>query len=145
MIVFKEGTDIKSAEDLKGKKIGVQNGTTGQLAAEKVVGANNNISKYENTAVAFMALENNDVEVVVTDNVVASEYTKNNPNSKVKAIEDKDSFESEFYGLMFPKDSKLKAEFDEAIKAVIESGKYAEIYEKWFGKEPSVDTLLKAE
>lgn len=145
MIVFKEGTDIKSAEDLKGKKIGVQNGTTGQLAAEKVVGANNNISKYDTTAVAFMALENNDVEVVVTDNVVASEYTKNNPNSKVKAIEDKDSFESEFYGLMFPKDSKLKAEFDEAIEAVIESGKYAEIYEKWFGKEPSVDTLLKAE
>lgn len=145
MIVFKEGIDIKSAEDLKGKKIGVQNGTTGQLAAEKVVGANNNISKYENTAVAFMALENNDVEVVVTDNVVASEFVKNNPNSKVEAIEDKDSFESEFYGLMFPKDSKLKAEFDEAIKEVIESGEYAEIYEKWFGKEPSVDTLLKAE
>ncbi|WP_191565894.1 basic amino acid ABC transporter substrate-binding protein [Metabacillus idriensis] len=145
MIVFKEGTDIKSAEDLKGKKIGVQNGTTGQSAAEKVVGANNNISKYETTAVAFMALENNDVEVVVTDNVVASEYVKNNPNSKVEAIEDKKSFESEFYGLMFPKDSKLKEEFDKAIKEVIESGKYAEIYEKWFGKEPSVETLLDAE
>src|SRR5690606_3350028 len=36
MIAFKEGkVDIKTAKDLKGKKLGVQNGTTGQFAAEK--------------------------------------------------------------------------------------------------------------
>jgi glutamine transport system substrate-binding protein len=146
MIVFNEGLGITSAKDLEGKKIGVQNGTTGQSAAEKIVGANNpNIAKYENTAVAFMALANGDVEVVVTDNVVASEYVKNNPDAKVEAIEDPETFESEFYGLMFPKGSELKAEFDEAIKTVIENGTYTEIYKKWFGKEPNVDELLAAE
>jgi glutamine transport system substrate-binding protein len=146
MIVFNEGLGITSAKDLEGKRIGVQNGTTGQSAAEKIVGANNSdIAKYENTAVAFMALANGDVEVVVTDNVVASEYVKNNPDAKVEAIEDPENFESEYYGLMFPKGSELKAEFDAAIKTVIENGTYTEIYQKWFGKEPNVDEILTAE
>lgn len=146
MIVFNEGTEMTSANDLKGKKIGVQNGTTGQTAAEKIVGQNSaDISKYETTAVAFMALANGDVEAVVTDNVVANEYVKNNPDAKVEAIEDPENFDSEFYGFMFPKGSELVAEFDEALKAVIENGKYAEIYQKWFGTEPNVDALLTAE
>ncbi|WP_243388293.1 basic amino acid ABC transporter substrate-binding protein [Bacillus kexueae] len=146
MIVFKEGTEISSAQDLEGMKVGVQNGTTGQAAVEKVVGANNpNISKYENTAVAFMALANGDVEAVVTDNVVANEYVKNNPDAKVEAIEDPENFESEFYGLMFPKGSELKEKFDEALTKVIENGTYAEIYKEWFGTEPNVEGLLNAE
>lgn len=146
MIVFKEGTDIKSAKDLEGRKVGVQNGTTGQEAVEKIIGANNpNISKYENTAVAFMALANGDVEAVVTDNVVASEYVKNNPDANVEVIEDSENFESEFYGLMFPKGSELKEKVDEALKAIIENGTYAEIYKKWFGTEPNVEALLNAE
>jgi glutamine transport system substrate-binding protein len=144
MILAKEDTPIKNALDLKGKVIGVQNGTTGQAAAEKIVGANSeNIKKFENTAVAIMELMNGGVEVVVTDNVVATEYIKNNPDQKLKTIEDPENFESEFYGLMFPKGSELKPEIDKAIKKVIESGKYAEIYKKWFGKEPNVENLLK--
>jgi glutamine transport system substrate-binding protein len=144
MILAKEDNPIKNALDLKGKVIGVQNGTTGQAAAEKIVGANSkNIKKFENTAVAIMELVNGGVEVVVTDNVVATEYIKNNPDQKLKAIEDPENFESEFYGLMFPKGSELKPEIDKAIKKVIESGKYAEIYKKWFGKEPNVENLLK--
>lgn len=146
MIVFKNGTDIKSATDLEGKKIGVQNGTTGQSAVEKIVGENNsNISKYENTALAFMSLANGDVEAVVTDNVVANEYVKNNPEADVVAIEDPVNFESEFYGLMFPKGSEHKAKIDKALKTVIENGTYAELYKKWFSKEPNVDELVNAE
>jgi len=144
MILAKEDDPIENALDLKGKVIGVQNGTTGQAAAEKIVGANSqNIKKFENTAVAIMELINGGVEVVVTDNVVASEYIKNNPDQKLKAISDSENFESEFYGMMFPKGSELKPAIDEAIKKVIESGKYAEIYEKWFGTQPNVDALLK--
>jgi glutamine transport system substrate-binding protein len=146
MIMFKEGTDIKSAKDLVGKKIGVQNGTTGQAAVEKIIGENNpNISKYENNSVAFMALANGDVEAVVTDNVVANEYVKNNPEQKIVAIGDPETFESEFYGLMFPKGSEFKPEIDKALKTVIENGTYVELYKKWFGKEPNVEELLKAE
>ncbi|BCB02253.1 basic amino acid ABC transporter substrate-binding protein [Bacillus sp. KH172YL63] len=144
MIMFGEDVDIKSANDLKGLKIGVQNGTTGQEAAEKIVGKNSSaISKYENNVVAITALKQGQVDAVVTDNTVVNEYVKNNPQDNFNTLEDPENFESEFYGLMFPKDSDLKAEFDKAIKAVIESGKYAEIYKEWFGKDPNTDTLLE--
>ncbi|WP_027408090.1 basic amino acid ABC transporter substrate-binding protein [Anoxybacteroides tepidamans] len=144
MIMVKEDSPIKNALDLKGKVVGVQNGTTGQAAVEKLLGAENkNIKKFENTVVAIMDLLNGGVEAVVTDNAVANEYVKNNPDKKLKTIEDPTNFESEFYGFMFPKGSDLKPKVDAAIKKVIESGKYAEIYKKWFGNEPKVDNLLK--
>jgi glutamine transport system substrate-binding protein len=144
MVMFKEGTDIQTAKDIEGLTVGVQNGTTGQAAAEKIMGdKSSSIKKFENNVVAIMALKNNDVEAVVTDNTVVNEYVKNNPDDNFQTIEDPENFESEFYGLMFPKDSELKAEFDAAIKEVIESGEYAKIYEEWFGKEPNTDTLLE--
>jgi glutamine transport system substrate-binding protein len=144
MIMVKENSPIKNALDLKGKTVGVQNGTTGQAAVEKLLGKENkNIKKFENTVVAIMDLLNGGVEAVVTDNAVASEYVKNNPDKKIKTIADPEHFESEFYGLMFPKGSDLKPKVDEALKKVMESGKYAEIYKKWFGTEPNMDNLLK--
>jgi glutamine transport system substrate-binding protein len=144
MILTKEDSPIKNALDLKGKVVGVQNGTTGQAAVEKLLGKENkNIKKFENTVVAIMDLLNGGVDAVVTDNAVANEYVKNNPDKKLKTIEDRTNFESEFYGLMFSKGSELKPKIDEAIKKVIKSGKYAEIYKKWFGNEPNVDNLVK--
>jgi glutamine transport system substrate-binding protein len=143
MILVKEGSLIKNALDLKDKVVGVQNGTTGQAAVEKILGAENkNIKKFENSVVAIMDLLNGGVEAVVTDNAVVNEYIKNNPDQKLVGLEDPENFESEFYGFMFPKGSELKSKVDEALKKVIESGKYEEIYEKWFGSKPNVDNLL---
>ncbi|MBB6176222.1 polar amino acid transport system substrate-binding protein [Anoxybacillus tengchongensis] len=142
MILVKEGSSIKSAKDLQGKVVGVQNGTTGQEAVEKILGKENkNIKKFENTVVAIMDLLNGGVEAVVTDNAVANEYVKNNPDAKIVAFEDPEHFESEFYGFMFPKGSELKQKVDEALKKVIENGTYAEIYKKWFGTEPNIESL----
>jgi glutamine transport system substrate-binding protein len=144
MIMVKENSPIKNALDLKGKTIGVQNATTGQEAVEKLLGkGNKNIKKFETTVVAIMELLNGGVDAVVTDNAVANEYVKNNPDKKIKVIPDSKHFASEFYGMMFPKGSDLKAKVDEALKKVIESGKYAEIYKKWFGTEPNLDNLVK--
>lgn len=63
-----------------------------------------------------MDLFNGGVEAVVTDNAVASEYVKNNPDKKIKTIADPEHFESEFYGLMFPKGSDLKPKVDEVTR-----------------------------
>lgn len=142
MILAKEGTDIKNAIDLKGRKIGVQNATTGQIAIEKIVGKNNpSILKYETLGVAFMALKNGDIEAVITDNTVANEYVKNNPNDKFVAIADEENFEPEYYGIMFKKGNEFVAEFNHALKTVIENGTYAEIYEQWFAVSPDVEII----
>lgn len=141
-ILVPEGSDIKSAEDLKDKVVAVQAGTTGQEAVDELLGKNSsNIKKFENNNLAIMELTSGGADAVVADNTVVEEYVKNNPDQKLVVIEDADSFAAEYYGLMFPKGSELKADFDEAINTVLDNGKYAEIYTEWFGSEPDVENL----
>lgn len=140
-ILVPENSDIKSAADLKGKTIAVQNATTGQEVAESILGKNSsNVKKFENNNLAIMELLQGGANAVIADNGVVDTYVKNNPDKKLKIIKD-DSFPKEFYGLMFPKGSSLKADFDKAIKTVIDNGTYAKIYKKWFGTEPDLDKL----
>jgi glutamine transport system substrate-binding protein len=143
MVVYPDTLKINGMQDLMGKKIGVQNGTTGAIAVEKVLGENHpSINKYKSTALAFMAMKNGEVDMVVTDNAVVAEYLKNNPSENLKTFTSPTLFKPEYYALTMPKGSELKADIDAALKKVIESGKYAEIYKKWFGNDPNVDVLL---
>ncbi|TCZ73551.1 transporter substrate-binding domain-containing protein [Paenibacillus albiflavus] len=142
MIITKQD-GIKTALDLKDKKIGVQNATTGQTVIEDLFGKElKGLNKYENITMAFMELDNGGIDAVVADNMIVNEYLKNNPNKQYKALYDKTNFASEFYGILLPKGSELKAKLDPAVKAVLENGKYAEIYKKWYGSEPDVKVLL---
>ncbi|MGN8645997.1 basic amino acid ABC transporter substrate-binding protein [Gracilibacillus sp. HCP3S3_G5_1] len=141
-IVFREGEGITSGEDIKDIKVGVQSGTTGAEAVEKILGQNHeNISKYDSNTLALMSLQSGDVDAVVTDNVVADEYAANNPEANIEMITDPDTFESEFYGIMFPKGSEIQEDIDAALQAVIDNGTYTEIYEEWFGAEPNLEAL----
>ncbi|WP_374722601.1 basic amino acid ABC transporter substrate-binding protein [Peribacillus tepidiphilus] len=141
-ILIPEGSDIKSASDLKGKIVAVQAGTTGQEVTEALLGKNSdNIKKFENNNLAIMELTSGGADAVVADNTVVEEYAKNNPDKKLVVIEDTNQFNAEYYGLMFPKGSELKAEFDEAINKVFENGEYARIYKEWFGSEPDIQNL----
>jgi glutamine transport system substrate-binding protein len=141
-IMVPEGSDIKSAEDLKDKTVAVQNATTGQEAVEGLLGKNSSqIKKFENNNLAILELKAGGADAVVADNTVIEEYAKNNPNDKFIIIEDKDAFAQEFYGLMFPKGSALKAEFDKALNELIDNGTYAKIYNEWFKVEPDVQIL----
>lgn len=144
-ILVQEDSDVKSASDLKGKKVAVQNGTTGQEAMDKLLGKNNkDIKKFENNNLAIMEMLSGGADAVVADNGVVEVYAKNNPNEKLKVIEDSGSFDAEFYGILFPKGSELKADFDEAIKKVFENGTYEKIHQDWFGTKPDMEKL-KAE
>lgn len=142
MIMVKEGSAIKTAEDLKDKKVAVQNGTTGQEAAEGILGKNNeNVKKFENIPLAIMELKNGGVDAVVADNTVVEEYVANNPKEKLVVIEDETAFASEYFGFLLPKGSKLKSDLDTAVKSVIDNGTYAKIYKQWFGAEPNLEKL----
>lgn len=142
MILVPENSDIKSVEDLKDKIISVQNGTTGQEAAEAVLGVNNqNIKKFEDINLAILELINGGADAVIADKPVLEGYVKNNPDQKLTLIEDEGAFTTDYLGIMFPKDSELKAEFDKAVNKILDSGKYAEIYKEWFGAEPDVEDL----
>lgn len=145
MIMVKEGSPIKSATDLKDKTVAVQNGTTADILMSKIMGQNStNLKKFDSNTLALLELDNGGADAVVADIAVVREYIKNNPNNKLVGITDNTNFNSEYYGLIYPKDSDLKAKIDPAIQTVIDNGKYAEIYQKWFGTAPDL-TNLKAE
>ena len=141
-VVVKNDSDIKTGEDLKNNKIiGVQNGSTGQEAAEKLLGKNNeNIKKFKN-GLHYMELVNNNIDVAIGDDTNNQGFLKSNPDANLKIIQDENTFAPEYFGIMYPKDSKLKSEFDKALDTLYDNGTYKEIYMKWFKVEPNIDEL----
>jgi glutamine transport system substrate-binding protein len=140
-ILVPEDSAIQTAEDLKGEKVAVQNGTTGQEAMDSLLGKNHpDIKKFEDNNLAIMEMESGGAAAVVADNVVVEEYAKNNADKSLKVIEDS-AFDSEFYGILFPKGSPLVEEFDNALNTVLDNGTYTEIYQEWFGIEPNIELL----
>ncbi|UQZ34454.1 basic amino acid ABC transporter substrate-binding protein [Paenibacillus sp. PK3_47] len=146
MIMVKEGSDITSALDLKDKVVAVQGATTADDLMSGIMGIDNtNLRRFDSNAMALMELNAGGADAVVADIAIVNEYIKNNPNEKLTGIIDKENFGSEYYGILYPKGSELKAKLDPAIKTIIENGKYTEIYKKWFGEEPDTAVLLSAE
>lgn len=145
MIMVKEGSPIKSALDLKDKVVAVQTATTADDLMSGIMGVDNSsLKRFDSNAVALMELNGGGADAVVADIAIIREYIKNNPDQKLTGILDQTNFGSEYYGILLPKGSELKAKLDPAIKKVLENGKYAEIYKTWFGEEPNTDNLLNA-
>ncbi|MGE7664531.1 basic amino acid ABC transporter substrate-binding protein [Ureibacillus composti] len=128
LLVVKEDSPITSAEDVKDKKISVQINSTGHMAAKDLVGETNpNILGYESVPIAIQEVLNGTTDVAIGDNAVVFEYIKNNPEAKLKTIED-DSFEKEYYGFMVKKgNEELLKLLNEGLQKIKENGKLAEI------------------
>ena len=90
---------------------------------------------------AIQELLSGGVDAVVADNTVLEKYVQNNPDQKLKVIADNKQFVPEYYGLCFRKEVTLKSEIDKAVNTLFENGTYAELYQKWFGTEPDIETL----
>uniref|UniRef100_A0A7C3RQ42 Basic amino acid ABC transporter substrate-binding protein n=1 Tax=Dictyoglomus thermophilum TaxID=14 RepID=A0A7C3RQ42_DICTH len=135
IVVRSDNKDIRSEKDLKGKIVGVQLGTTGEISAKKLkdqVGIKE-IRSYETIPEAFMDLELGRLDAVINDLPVSLYYSKNNP--KLKCVGK--PFTKEQYGIAVRKeDTDLLKKINEILVNLKKTGKYKEIYKKWFGTEP---------
>lgn len=128
-----KNNDIKSFEDLKGKKIAVQSGTTGALHAEKATDKDK-ITYFTSSDQAMLELKNGAVDAVVMDYPVTAYFIQQG-NDDVKMVGE--ILSAEEYGIAVPKGKTETLEkINAALKTLKENGKYAEIYKKWFGEEP---------
>ncbi len=129
-LVMKAGTKYTGPEQLSGKKIGVQSGTTGEAwANENVTGAT--LVPFKNATDAFAALQAGNVDAVVNDLPVSTELLKDDPRGMEIVAQIPTG---EQYGFGISKDNpELKKAINEALAKVKDSGKYGELYEKWFG------------
>ena len=128
LILVPEDSDVTKFEDLKDKKVSVQINTTGHMAVRGLLGnTNKNIVAAETMPFAITEMLNGNADASVGDNVVIIEYQKNNPNVKVKTVEDS-NFEKEYYGLMVKKGNQEIIDIlNEGIKKIKENGKLKEI------------------
>ncbi|MFB4168383.1 basic amino acid ABC transporter substrate-binding protein [Virgibacillus sp. JSM 102003] len=128
LILTKEDSDIKSYADLEGKEVSVQINTTGHVAIQELLGkTSSDILATETMPLAINEMLNGNADAAVGDNSTVNEYIKNNPDTKLKTIED-DSFEKEYYGLMVKKGNTEMLELlNEAIQKVKDSGELEEI------------------
>ena len=77
-IIVPNDSDIASPDDLAGKKIGTQRGTTGYIYCSDDFG-DDAVVAYDNGLTAVQALNNGQVDAVVIDNAPAKEYVAANP------------------------------------------------------------------
>ena len=81
-IIVPNDSEIASPDDLAGKKIGTQRGTTGYLYCSDDFGEDAVVA-YDNGLTAVQALNNGQVDAVVIDNEPAKAYVESNPGLKI--------------------------------------------------------------
>lgn len=120
-------TDIKSKEDLAGKTVGVQLGTTGDIEAQKIAGAK--VKNYDDIGLAFQDLINGQIDAVIADNPLALGYVGKNPD-KIKVVGE--VFTDEYYGIAVCKSkTDLLAKINAGLAAVKAQGLLEELTQKW--------------
>ncbi|XKE94312.1 transporter substrate-binding domain-containing protein [Metaplanococcus flavidus] len=129
-IFVREGnTEIQSAEDLEGKKIGVVGQSTYETAAAEYT---DDIQYYTSDVVALQDLTiEGRLDAVITADVVG--FEAQNAGLEVEMVGEPLWIEQPSIAVR-KDDEELLAAIDEALDTIIENGTYEEISEKWFGR-----------
>jgi polar amino acid transport system substrate-binding protein len=134
-LLVKKGSPIKGLEDLDGKTVGVQLGTTGADYVRKNAPKGAKIKEFEDLALLTTAVKTGQTDAGVNDNGVLFDYAKTNPDTEVATEFDT----GEQYGFAVAKDQndKLLKTVDDIIAESKKDGTYDKIYKKYFGEAPS--------
>ena len=135
-IIVPNDSDIASPDDLAGKTIGTQRGTTGYIycsdTPENGGFGEEHVTAYDDGATAVKALLNGQVDCVVIDNAPAQEYVKANPGLKILDTE----FANEDYAIGVAKgNTALLDAINGALKELIDDGTVQSIIDKYIPAE----------
>ena len=129
-IIVPEGSDIASPDDLAGKKIGTQRGTTGYIYCSDDFG-DDNVVAYDDGLTAVQALNNGQVDAVVIDNAPAKEFVAANPGLVILDT----SYAEEDYAIGMAKGSSLEDAVNAALKELKADGTLQSIVDKYITAE----------
>lgn len=128
-ILVPKGEKVKSMDDLKGKKIAVQEGTTGDFIATDDV-ENATVKRFKKGVDAVQELKNGRVDAVIIDSNPAQVFAKqfSDDIDLIKA----DFFEPEYYAIAVAKgDKELLEKINKALKELKEDGTYDKLVKKY--------------
>ncbi len=132
VVIVKADSTIASVDDLTGKKIGVQQGTTGDIYASDTVEnggfGEENVVKYANGALAVEGLKTGKVDCVIIDNEPAKAYIAANEGLKILETE----YANEDYAICFAKgNTELQEAVNNALKELTADGTLKRIVDKY--------------
>ncbi|MBQ2626343.1 MAG: amino acid ABC transporter substrate-binding protein [Eubacterium sp.] len=127
VIIVTEDSDIATVDDLDGKMIGVQQGTTGHIYCEDDYGADH-VTAYDTGATATQALLTGKVDAVVIDSEPAKAYVAENDGLKILDTE----YANEEYAIGIGKENAgLYNAVNDALKELIDDGTVQSIVDKY--------------
>ena len=134
VIIVKEDSDITGPDDLVGKTIGVQLGTTGDLYATDIENAT--VEQYNKGFEAVQALTQDKIDAVVIDGEPAKEFVAESEGLKILD----EAFTEEDYAIAVAKDNtELVDKINDALATLKESGKLDEIIAKYISADSEAD------
>lgn len=132
IVVKKENNTIKDVKDLKGKVIGCQLGSTGEVSASKIEGIKE-LKKYDGVTEAFNDLAVGRIDAVIADGQVGGYYLKKRGGDLV-LLDAK--LTEEPVGIGFRKEDKeLTEAVDKALDELKQDGTLSKLSIKWFGED----------
>ena len=130
VIIVKEDSDITGPDDLVGKTIGVQLGTTGDLYATDIEDAT--VEQYNKGFEAVQALTQDKIDAVIIDGEPAKEFVAESEGLKILD----EAFTEEDYAIAVAKDNtELVDKINDALATLKESGKLDEIIAKYISAD----------
>lgn len=140
-LLVQKDSGISGLADLKGKKLGVQTATTGQIYAKKHADQYHyDMVIFDDLALLTTAVSSGKVDAAIQDGAPLATYAKHNSDTQVVKRFDT----GERYGFMAAKNNdnadKLLKRFNKDLKKARKDGAYAAKYKHWFGLPPSDKT-----
>lgn len=136
-LTVRANTSLKSVDDLKGKSLGVDTGSTGDMWVNQNQAKYSfgDVRRYEGLQPAMLDLGAGRLDGYISDIPALLYYTKDKPQFKVvQRIPT-----GERYSVMLAKDSPLLPAVNDQITAMKKDGTLAALHEKWFGVKPDAD------
>ena len=135
-IIVPVNSEIASREDLNGKTVGVQQGTTGDIYCTNEDGSGDitvkEVRRYPKSMDAVSDLLTGRIDAVVIDDFPANKLVEKNPD-KIKILDE--AMTEETYAIAVPQGSDLVDTINEVIKELNESGEMDEIVGKYISAE----------
>lgn len=130
VVIVKDGSEIASVDDLVGKTIGVQLGTTGDIYAEDVEDVT--LERYNKGFEAVQALSQDKIDAVIIDGEPAKVFVAENEGLKILD----EAFTTEEYAICVKKgNTELLEGINSAIAKLKESGELQAIVDKYITAE----------
>ena len=121
-----------SVEDLKGKTVAVQLGTTGERRASQIPDAE--VIAFENIGAAFIDMENGRVDAVINDRPTTELIIRQRGAAKIVGP----TLTAEEYGLAVTHaDKDLLSAINRALAKIKADGRFEAMRSKWFGPAPA--------